>query len=306
MNHANATIKRGDKIALIGANGKGKSTLLRILYGSEPLNEGKVEKGHNVITSFYAQHQLESLNVKNEILQEIREAGSGKLENELRSILGCFLFSGDEVFKTIKVLSGGEKARVALAKTLLNEANFMLLDEPTNHLDMQSIGILISALQNFEGSYVIVSHDRYFVSETANKIWWFEDGKIKEYPGTFEEYRYWYDNVYKSEATPPPDVGKNTEPVKKDEGLQEQDFKKKQLKKLKNELDSYEKTLSQLEKDKSELEKELSDVNQASDNTQLGTIYERYGEVLQEINAVTGKFERLFENVLELENELKN
>ncbi|MCK5103344.1 MAG: ABC-F family ATP-binding cassette domain-containing protein, partial [Cyclobacteriaceae bacterium] len=127
-------IERGDKIALIGANGIGKSTLLRIIANTEP-HGGKVETGYNVVPSFYAQHQIEALTLENEILDELKQAGTGKLEQELRMILGCFLFSGDDVFKKIKVLSGGEKSRVALAKTLISEANFLLLDEPTNHLD---------------------------------------------------------------------------------------------------------------------------------------------------------------------------
>ena len=183
-------IERGDKIALIGANGKGKSTLLRIIDGSEPI-DGERVLGHNVIDSFYAQHQLESLDVNNTLLDELKMTGTGKLETELRSILGCFLFSGDDAFKKIKVLSGGEKSRVALAKVLISEANFLLLDEPTNHLDMMSVNILIQALQQYEGTFVVVSHDRFFVSEIANKIWYIENEEIKVYPGTYDEYETW-------------------------------------------------------------------------------------------------------------------
>ena len=134
VHNATARIEKGDKIALIGANGKGKSTLLRMIAGTEPF-EGKISRGHNVTEAFYAQHQLESLNVNVEILEELSHHASDRPETELRTILGCFLFTGDDVFKKIKVLSGGEKARVALAKTLLTESNFLLLDEPTNHLD---------------------------------------------------------------------------------------------------------------------------------------------------------------------------
>ena len=144
-----------------------------------------------MITAFYAQHQLESLGVNNEILDELKLAGSAKTEQELRGVLGCFLFSGDDVFKKIKVLSGGEKSRVALARTLISEANFLMLDEPTNHLDMQSENILIQALQQYQGSLVVVSHNRHFVSQVANKIWYIEDNEIKVYPGTFQEYEYW-------------------------------------------------------------------------------------------------------------------
>ncbi len=185
-----AGIERGDKIALIGANGRGKSTLLRVIAGTEEIG-GERRTGHNAIFSFYAQHQLESLNVNHNLIEELKYACPTKSETELRTILGCFLFSGDEVFKKIKVLSGGEKSRVALAKVLISEANFLLLDEPTNHLDMQSVNILIQALQQYEGTYVVVSHDRYFVEAIANKIWFIENEEIKQYPGTYEEYEWW-------------------------------------------------------------------------------------------------------------------
>src|SRR5437762_7750657 len=145
VEHTGAEIDRGDKIALIGANGKGKSTLLRIIAGTEPFT-GERKWGHNVEEAFYAQHQLEALNINNTVLDEMKECGSQKTELELRSLLGCFLFGGDDVEKKIKVLSGGEKARVALAKTIISKANFLLLDEPTNHLDMHSSDLLVESL----------------------------------------------------------------------------------------------------------------------------------------------------------------
>lgn len=190
LKNTTAHIEREDKIALIGANGKGKSTLLRIIANDEKV-QGKISNGHNVNMAFYAQHQLESLGINNEILEELKQHGSDKSEQELRSVLGCFLFSDEDVFKKVKVLSGGEKSRVALAKTLISEANFLLLDEPTNHLDMQSVNILIQALQQYQGTYIVVSHDRYFVTQIANKIWWIEDNEIKEYPGTYDEFLWW-------------------------------------------------------------------------------------------------------------------
>jgi ATP-binding cassette subfamily F protein 3 len=190
VEHTSAEIDRGDKIALIGANGKGKSTLLRIIAGTETF-KGERKWGHNVEESFYAQHQLEALNVNNTVIDEMKEAGSQKTELELRTLLGCFLFSGDDVEKKIKVLSGGEKARVALAKTIISKANFLLLDEPTNHLDIHSNELLIEALNKYEGSYILVSHDRYFISKTANKIWEIVDHKIKEFKGGYEEYAEW-------------------------------------------------------------------------------------------------------------------
>ena len=183
VENASAEIDRGDKIALIGANGKGKSTLLRIIAGAEPF-EGEREWGHNVVESFYAQHQMEALHLENNLLEEMQTTRSGKTELELRSLLGAFLFSGDNVDKKIKVLSGGERARVALAKTITSKANFLMLDEPTNHLDIHSVDLLVESLNKYEGTIVLVSHDRYFISRIANKIWEIEDHKIREFKGT--------------------------------------------------------------------------------------------------------------------------
>ncbi|MCX8481588.1 MAG: ABC-F family ATP-binding cassette domain-containing protein, partial [Sediminibacterium sp.] len=189
-------IERGDKIALIGANGKGKSTLLRIIGGNENF-DGNCKKGHNVEEGFYAQHQLEILNIENDILTEMQECGSAKGDVELRTILGCFLFSGDDVEKKIKVLSGGEKARVALAKVMISKANFLILDEPTNHLDMHSVEILANALNSYTGTYILVSHDRYFISKTANKIWEIIDNKIVEFKGPYQEWVEWNERMAK-------------------------------------------------------------------------------------------------------------
>ena len=184
---SNLTIMRGDKIALIGANGIGKSTALRMVAQTEPFN-GESRLGHNVNPSFFAQHQLDALTPANDILEEVSDFLHQYGEAHVRSILGGFLFTGDDVFKKIQVLSGGEKSRVALAKTLLAASNFLLLDEPTNHLDIQSIEILCEALRKYEGTFIVVSHDRFFLREVANKIWYIEDHLLKEYPGTYQEF----------------------------------------------------------------------------------------------------------------------
>src|SRR6478736_2900559 len=227
LKHTNAIIERGDKIALIGANGKGKSTLLRIIANDEVV-DGERTIGYNVIYGFFAQHQLESLHVENEILDELKQAGSAKTEQELRGVLGCFLFSDDDVFKKIKVLSGGEKSRVALAKTLISDANFLLLDEPTNHLDFISENILIQALQQYAGTFIVVSHNRYFVGQIANKIWYIEDKQIKEYPGTYDEYEYWRK---KNESAEPPAKVEHVAP-KKEQPVKVNDDSDKKLKAL--------------------------------------------------------------------------
>ena len=190
LKNASAEINRGDKIALIGANGKGKSTLLRIIAGTESY-EGERKWGHNIEESFYAQHQLEALNLDHTMLDEMKLCGSQQTELELRTLLGCFLFSGDDVEKKIRILSGGEKARVALAKTIISKANFLLLDEPTNHLDIHSVELLVQALNKYEGSYILVSHDRYFISKTANKIWEIDDFGIREFKGNYSEWVEW-------------------------------------------------------------------------------------------------------------------
>ncbi len=190
LRNGSAQVLRGDKIALIGANGKGKSTLLRMIAGSEPY-DGKIDLGWNVETAFFAQHQLESLNLKSDLLNEIGTVSAEYTEKDLRTVLGCFLFTGEEVFKKVKVLSGGEKSRLALAKTLITQSNFLLLDEPTNHLDMFSAAVLAESLDNYEGSLLFVSHDRTFISRVANKIWWIENGQLREYPGTYDEYNEW-------------------------------------------------------------------------------------------------------------------
>lgn len=194
FNKANAQVFRGDKIALIGANGKGKSTLLRMIFGTENY-EGEIEYGWNAEAAFYAQHQLEALDLKNNLLDELGKVSAEYTERELRTTLGCFLFTGEDVFKKIKILSGGEKSRVALAKTLLTQANVMLLDEPTNHLDMFSTSVLADALIQYKGSLLIVSHDRVFLSQVATKIWWIEEGQLREFDGTYDEYNEWVEKM---------------------------------------------------------------------------------------------------------------
>jgi ATPase components of ABC transporters with duplicated ATPase domains len=212
IREATAEIYRGDKIALIGANGKGKSTLLRLIAGHESY-EGTITQGHNVSLSFYAQHQIDALNIQQDMLSELNGCGSGKTEQELRQLLGCFLFSGDDVYKKISVLSGGEKARVALAKTIISRANFLLLDEPTNHLDITSVNRLIKALNDFEGTFVIVSHDRYFIQQTATKIWEIDNGVLQVFDGNYQEWESYKEKKAK-EINSSTSASPNIEPVK--------------------------------------------------------------------------------------------
>lgn len=301
IKNSTTQIERGDKIALIGANGKGKSTLLRIIAGTEPIT-GERKEGFNVLTGFYAQHQLEALNVENEILQELQQAGSSKTETELRSVLGCFLFSNDDVFKKIKVLSGGEKSRVALAKTLLAESNFLMMDEPTNHLDFLSVNILIQALQQFEGTFVVVSHDRHFVSQIANKIWYIEDYEIKEYPGTYEEFVDWQENR-KIEAAPKAVATTVTEKKPREGKKKTPDQAAiNELKKLEKELATIEGTIEKLESQKPKLEAEMADPAIFADFNKLQEKQTRYEKLEQELASAQEEWESLAERIDTLSN----
>jgi ATP-binding cassette subfamily F protein 3 len=306
LRHTRANIERGDKIALIGANGKGKSTLLRIIAGTEPI-EGKRQLGYNVNFSVFAQHQLEALNINNTMLEELKQAGSEKTEAELRTILGCFLFSNDDVFKKIKVLSGGEKSRVALAKTLISEANFLLLDEPTNHLDMQSVNILSQALQQYEGTYLVISHDRHFVSRVANKIWYIEDYQIKQYPGTYDEYEWWRAEKAekaKDEAAKPENAPKKQAPAKPVYSDNEKQGFGRNLKKAAQRAEELEKQITELEKRKAALETRLAQPDTYGDAKKLQQANAEYKQVEGLLNTAQEDWETAMLEVEELEKKM--
>jgi len=301
LNNTSAVIEKGDKIALIGANGKGKSTLLRIIANADKDFTGKNETGHNVSTTFFAQHQLEALHLENGILQELQAFAPKHTETELRSILGCFLFTGDDAFKKIRVLSGGEKSRVALAKALTADANFLILDEPTNHLDIQSVNILIQALQQFEGTLIAVSHDRYFLDSVANKIWYIENQEIKEYPGTYQEYEEWQSKrpVIKEkqpvQAQPKKEESKKVQPV-----ANETLDKNKQLQKLNKELESLEQKVTKLEEELAAIEQVLADQDIYNNPNKLKETNDQYKQKKVELAEHQTKWEVLAEEILVL------
>lgn len=309
IKNGNAEIDRGDKIALIGANGKGKSTLLRIIAGTEKF-DGQREWGHNVEESFYAQHQLEALNLNNTILDEMKECGSQKTELELRALLGCFLFSGDETDKKIKVLSGGEKARVALAKVIVSKSNFLMLDEPTNHLDMHSVELLAEALNKYEGSLILVSHDRYFISKTANKIWEIIDHEIKEFKGTYTEWVEWNERMAKQKAQ----SEKQKTAIENDVVIE----KKKEEKKtsntieqtaLKNELKQLQKKISKLEMDinnvnsrKEVVEADLGNPTFYTNHIEFTKLESNYKKIIEEKKKLDKEYEEIFEKMMDVES----
>jgi ATP-binding cassette subfamily F protein 3 len=304
LENAFAEIERGDKIALIGANGKGKSTLLRIVAGMESF-EGERVWGHNVDESFYAQHQLESLNLNNSILQEVQECGTKKTDLELRALLGCFLFGGDEIDKKIKILSGGEKARVALTKTIISKANFLMLDEPTNHLDMATVELLAEALTKYDGSIILVSHDRYFISKTANKIWEIEDEKIIEFKGDYAEWVAWKERMAKQKVVPV--AAKKPEPVIVPEvkaspkGPIDTDLQK-QIQKLQKALTQLEHNIETLNKEKVDIELQMADPAIYSDVTKFQAIEKSYHDKNALIRSMNKEYEIAFNDLAELES----
>jgi ATP-binding cassette subfamily F protein 3 len=309
VEHAQAEINRGDKIALIGANGKGKSTVLRIVAGTESY-DGKRQWGHNVMESFYAQHQLEALNLSHTILEEMTTCGSGKTELELRSLLGCFLFSGDDTDKKIKVLSGGEKARVALAKVIAGKSNFLLLDEPTNHLDMHSVELLAEALRKYEGTYILVSHDRYFIAQTANKIWEIEDHQIKEFKGTYDEWVEWKERMKKlqqtqaqqEKATTPVPVApiQQKVPELKQSSLSRDE--QKELQRLQKQIAKLEEKMKEKEALKTQIELDLSSPDSYANMQKFNDLDQKYHSIQHELTNLNAEYEGLFEKLLELES----
>jgi len=188
LKNVNFTIERGDRVALVGVNGAGKSTLIKLLTGDEAPTLGHVKLGHNVISEYFAQDQYKVLNGDARMLDDISRAALKVPEVELRSLLGCFLFRGDDVFKPLGVLSGGERNRYALARILVSPSNFLLLDEPTNHLDMRAKDVLLEAIAAFSGTVVFVSHDRYFIDRLATRVLEVGDGSVTSHEGNYADY----------------------------------------------------------------------------------------------------------------------
>lgn len=299
LQNAEAQVIRGDKIALIGANGKGKSTLLRMLVGNEP-HTGSIEEGWNVESAFFAQHQLEALNLKNDLLNEIGTVSSEYTEKELRTVLGCFLFTGEDVFKKVKVLSGGEKSRLALAKTLITQSNFLLLDEPTNHLDMFSSSVLAESLDNYAGTVLFVSHDRTFISRVATKVWWIEDGKIKEYPGTYDEYKEWMDKREK-EAIISVNSAVQTPQTKKEEvGNDKSKIKpttvsKNKLRHWEQEMAKFEQKLNTLDETIKKTESQLLEPEIASDADKVWELTQEHQKWSNERESIQKQHDEIME-----------
>jgi len=230
-------IERGDRIALVGVNGAGKSTLIKLLAGEEPLTSGEYKLGHNVQSDYFAQDQYKELDADARILDDLGRLSPRSTETELRNLLGCFLFSADDVFKKIGVLSGGERNRYALLRMLLHPANFLLLDEPTNHLDMRAKDVLLEALSKYTGTVVFVSHDRYFIDKLATRVFEVGGGLVEVYPGNYEDFMWrkqggaeaLQESVIASQAAPQPTNGNQPQTQNEAKAKRLNPIKRKQM-----------------------------------------------------------------------------
>lgn len=303
-------IERGDKIAVVGPNGAGKSTLIRILSGNEPIQGGIRKEGHNVTTSYFAQHQAEDLDLNADPLAIMMQAGSGEKESRLRSILGSFLFTGDDVFKKVKVLSGGEKSRLALAKMLLSPANFLIFDEPTNHLDMSSKNILQQAIQQYEGTCMIVSHDRAFLDPIVNKVLEIQPGRIRTYLGNVS---YFLDK--KKEESEQSDQGQKTKDEstlsntlsRKEERRLEAERRNalnKQVRPIKQKLEKVEQEIEAKELRKAEIEELMAQTDFYDDNDKVKEVTLEYEELKKSLTDLMFQWEDYSNRIEAVESEL--
>jgi ATP-binding cassette, subfamily F, member 3 len=305
----NLTLRRGDRVALVGPNGAGKTTLLKILAGVLPFENGERILGHRVATAYYAQVQLELLSPTNTALDEMNAAAPDQPEQELRSLLGAFLFAGDDVFKQVSVLSGGEKSRLAIAKMLVSPANFLLMDEPTNHLDINSREILTDALQAYHGTICFITHDRTLISQIANKIIEIRDGQAFVYQGSYEDYLDWREAQLQGQGSPdeknflkdltPREINRQ----RKEAEANLRNSHSRDISPLKKKLAQVEARITELENQVNELERSFSDPDRYSSG-EIGAATKKHHETKKTIELLTEEYEALFIEVEKKERTL--
>jgi len=265
LTNVNFLIERGDRVALVGVNGAGKSTLIKLLAGTEPLTAGEYRLGHNVEPDYFAQDQYKELDPNARMFDDLVSISENRTQTELRTLLGCFLFSDDDAFKRIGVLSGGERNRYALARLLLHPSNFLLLDEPTNHLDMRAKDVLLEALRKYNGTLVFVSHDRYFIDRLATKVFEIGGGGVQIYAGNYEDYLFRKEQEAAGSVEQPP-VSFAAAPAETEEAKPARRVNPIKLKQMESRAGAIEKEIAQIEEEMARAERELA-VFQSAEHT---------------------------------------
>ncbi len=297
LRDVNFVIERGDRVALVGVNGAGKSTLIKLLAGIEPLTHGDYILGHNAQPDYFAQDQYKELDPSARLIDDLGTVAQRANITELRSVLGCFLFSADDVFKSIGVLSGGERNRYALARMLMQPSNFLLLDEPTNHLDMRAKDVLLESLQDFTGTVVFVSHDRYFIDRLATRIFEVADGTVTVYPGNYEDYLWRKQGIDAQNALagPEPSQAGEVSPADLSKGLADKRLNPIKLRQMQERCEVLEEEVARVEAEIADTEQALANYKSADETVRLSEALEalraRLEGLIEEWEELSGAIE---------------